>query len=135
MSGLLMWIACAMAVLLIVAALWLLLRFTLLIRVAGALQCSMRRPDHQWRTGVMVLGQDGLQWYRTRSISPLPRRVITRENFALVSHRPSKADPETTIIELRDGSTPIVVAMSASSFAGLVSWIDSAPPGIIKTGL
>lgn len=128
-------IASVLAVLLLAALLWILARFILLIRVPGAVQCSMRRPDHKWRTGVMILGQDSLQWYRTRSISPVPRRVIARGSFTLVSHRPSKDDPDTTIIKLMDGDTTIVVAMGTSSFAGLVSWIDSAPPGIISTGL
>ncbi|PWF24376.1 hypothetical protein DD236_11775 [Ancrocorticia populi] len=135
MNELLFWIVCVLAVLFVLAALWLLLRFVLLLRAGGAVQCSLRNPHAKWRTGVLILGQDSLSWYRARSISPVARRVITRENFVLVSHRPSKEDPETMIIEVLDGDFPLVAAMSANSFAGLVSWIDSAPPGVQRTGL
>lgn len=135
MDDLFVWIGSILAVFLIAGLLWLLARFILLIRLPGAVQCSMRQPGQNWRTGILVLGQDALQWYRTRSLAPVPRRTITRGSFVLVSHRPSREDPDTTIVEMRDGATHLVAAMSSGSFSGLVSWIDSAPPGIMRTGL
>ena len=43
------------------------------------------------------------------------------------------------LAEVRDligapADTPLVIAMNPGSFAGLVSWIDSAPPGVGSTG-
>lgn len=125
---------------LIVAAIGLVLaigvtvRFLVLVRIPGALHCTMRRPDRKWHTGILLLGLGDLQWYRSRSLRLRPQRIMDRRDFVIVSHRPSNDDPDTTIIKVVDGDTPLVIAMNPGSFAGLVSWIDSAPPGVGSTG-
>ena len=118
----------------LILAIGLTVRFLVLVRIPGALHCTMRRPDREWRTGILLLGLNDLQWYRSRSLRLRPQRVITREDFTIVSHRFSSDDPNTTIIQVTDGGEPLVIAMNAGSFAGLVSWIDSAPPGVGSVG-
>ncbi|MFT0847502.1 DUF2550 family protein [Actinomycetaceae bacterium L2_0104] len=118
----------------LILAIGLTVRFLVLVRIPGALHCTMRRPDRKWRTGILLLGLNDLQWYRSRSLRLRPQRVIAREDFAIVSHRFSSDDPNTTIIKVTDDGEPLVIAMNAGSFAGLVSWIDSAPPGVGSVG-
>ena len=88
----------------------------------------------QWHTGILVLGLNDLRWYRTGSLRLGPRRVIARRGFEIVSHRPSEQNQDTTIITVKDGDQPLVIAMNPGGFAGLVSWIDSAPPGVEYVG-
>lgn len=117
----------------IVVLVWIAVRFLVLVRVPGALHCAMCRLGRPWSTGILLLGMDDLQWYRARSLRLRPRRVIARGDFSIVSHRPSNDDPSTMIITVNDDDTPLVLAMNTGSFAGLVSWIDSAPPGVGNT--
>ena len=109
-------------------------RYLSLVRIPGALPCAMRKPDRQWHTGILVLGLNDLRWYRTGSLRLGPRRVIARRGFEIVSHRPSEQNQDTTIITVKDGDQPLVIAMNPGGFAGLVSWIDSAPPGVEYVG-
>ena len=122
------------AVIGLIVAIGVTVRFLVLVRIPGALHCTMRRPGHKWYAGVLLLGLADLQWYRSRSLRLRPQRVINRRDFVIVSHRPSADDPNTTIIQVTDAGTPLVIAMNPGSFAGLVSWIDSAPPGVESTG-
>lgn len=109
-------------------------RFLILVRIPGALPCAMRRPDHRWHTGILVLGSDDLKWYHTRSLRLGPRRVITRRGFEIVAHRPSEQNQDTMIITVKDSGQPLVIAMNPGGFAGLISWIDSALPGVEYVG-
>ncbi len=109
-------------------------RYLILVRIPGALPCAMRRQDRKWHTGILILGLNDLKWYRTRSLRLVPRRVIARRGFEVVSHRPSEQNQDTTIITVKDGDQLLVIAMNPGGFAGLVSWIDSAPPGVEYIG-
>ncbi|MFT3943526.1 MAG: DUF2550 family protein [Ancrocorticia sp.] len=109
-------------------------RYIILARIPGALPCAMRRPDHKWHTGILILGAHDLRWYRTGSLLLGPRRVISRRSFEILAHRPSEQNQDTRVIEVKDGEQPLVIAMNSGGFAGLVSWSDSAPPGVEYVG-
>lgn len=122
-------------------------RFILLVRKPGALMCSMRVPGHKWKRGILLLSPEHIDWYGTRGILLRPRVRCGRENFELISHeaptpvsshasdkeeaalRPTSVRSDAVIVaHVRMCDSQRDVAMVSPSFAGLVSWIDAAPP-------
>jgi len=106
---------------------WCALRLTILLRRPGSLQCSVRAKNARgWRTGVLILGPRALEWFSTRSFLPVPQRVFQRAGFHIVGHKLARND--LTVAHVEYLGEALDIAMSPQSFAGLVSWIDSAPP-------
>ncbi len=105
------------------------LRLVLLQRRPGSLQCSLRSTaSRPWRTGVLVLGPYSLEWFRTRTLSLRPEKVFERSGFSILKHKPGGAAAELTIAKIDYRGEVFSIAMSPHSFAGLISWIDAAPP-------
>lgn len=123
-------VAMPLAIAIVVALLavaWSAGRLTVLLRKPGALQCSLRVSGNPvWKTGVLVLGASELQWYGTRSFVPVPQRIFHRSGFRIVGH--VDAPNNLTVTQVEYGGCQFELAMSMMCFAGLVSWIDSAPP-------
>jgi hypothetical protein len=114
------------AVLFIVVYGAMVIRLRALLNRAGTFQCSLRVGSGAWRTGVMLFRPDALLWFATRSLRPQPRFVIPRSALRLSGH--STAGDDIIVADLSVGSSTLQAAMSSASLAGLVSWLDSAPP-------
>ncbi len=137
--------AVAVAVGVVVLALVLLaLRRRVLLRPAGAIDMSMRtrfgRIGGGWALGVGRYAGDDLLWYRLFALTVKPARSLSRRELQVVRRRlPTGAESwavqaAAVIVECRDDSGPVQLAMSAGAVTGFLSWLESAPPGFAVPG-
>ena len=137
--------AVAAAVGVVVLALVLLaVRRRVLLRPAGAIDMSLRtrlgRIGGGWALGVGRYSGDDLLWYRLFALTVKPSRTLSRRGLEVVGRRmPTGAESwavqaGAVIVECRDGSNPVQLAMSAGAVTGFLSWLESAPPGYAIPG-
>lgn len=83
-----------------------------------------------WQAGFAVYQVDGLVWWRSWSLRPRPHRRWSRERLAVIG-RTEIVDPHVPDLWLvrctHDGET-FDLTMSDGAYAGLSSWLESAPP-------
>lgn len=111
-----------------------------LARQGGLFDCSLRlstkTPGTGWVLGVARYTGDNLEWFRSFSLSLRPRLVFPRSQTRTGAQR--EPDPIESVLlyddqrivrmELTDGSS-WELAMSVASLTGLLSWLESSPPG------
>ncbi len=88
-----------------------------------------------WTLGVGVYGDTVVDWYRTFSLSPRPRHSFERGAVLIEGRR----EPEgAESYALHDGHVIVAsensegvrqFALSPNSLTGLLSWLESSPPG------
>lgn len=135
MSG--TWAAWGMvAVLVLATALVLVSVFAVRVRRiagrVGSFECALRRPRaRDWTSGIACFGAGRVDWYRLVSLSGRPSRSWRRERLEVLQReRRPRPGGEGHVMEVRcryDGEE-FDLAMVRESFAGLVSWLESAPP-------
>jgi Protein of unknown function (DUF2550) len=85
----------------------------------------------RWQAGVAQYGRDRLVWWRTLSLSPRPVRVWSRSELMLVERRRTGQNDEggrpMLLVGCQHGSDVFQIMVSAPAYAGLVSWLESAP--------
>jgi Protein of unknown function (DUF2550) len=137
--------AVAVAVGVVVIALALLaVRRRVLLRPAGAIDMSLRtrfgRIGGGWSLGVGRYAGDDLLWYRLFALTVKPTRSLSRRGLEVVGRRlPTGAESwavqaGAVIVECRDETGPVQLAMSAGALTGFLSWLESAPPGFTVPG-
>jgi Protein of unknown function (DUF2550) len=133
-------VALALVLLLLVPLLFLGVRRRWLSREGGLFDCSVRlsttTPGTGWVLGVARYSGDSLEWFRAFSISARPRLIFRRSTLHAGLQR--EPDPIEAVVlyddqrilrlEMNDGRS-WEVAMAVSSLTGLLSWLESAPPG------
>ncbi len=133
-------VALTLVVLLLIPVLFLGVRRRWLSRQGGLFDCSVRlstgTPGTGWVLGVARYSGDNLEWFRAFSISLRPRMIFPRSQSHAGAQR--EADPIESVLlyddqrilclELSDGRS-VEVAMAVASLTGLLSWLESAPPG------
>lgn len=124
----------ALVVLALVAVLLLILFAVRVRRLAyriGSFECALRPAGRRdWTSGIAVFGVGRVDWYRLVSLSLRPTRTFVREDLELrerVHRSPGGAD-QVTEIRCRLRGEEVDLAMRRESLAGLVSWLESAPP-------
>ncbi|MDD7384556.1 MAG: DUF2550 family protein [Actinomycetaceae bacterium] len=117
----------AVLVFAVLSLLSLLLRYRLLLSTRGAFQCSVRRGK-RWVLGVTRYRDDRLDWYPLMDWVLKPRLIILRAGMDVQEHRQSRRYDNVMYVTLRSQGRTINVAMSPSAFAGIVAWMDAAPP-------
>jgi hypothetical protein len=138
--GIAEWTALVIAVVLLVPVVFLGVRRRWLSRQGGLFDCSLRlstkTPGAGWALGVARYSGDNLEWFRVFSPSLRPRLIFPRS----VSHAGAQRDPDAIesvaltfeqrilTMELVDGQS-WELAMSTASLTGLLSWLESSPPG------
>ena len=114
-------------------------RRRVLSRAGGAVELSLRlRPRSQGRGWVLGIGRfvgDDLQWFRVFSLSPRPRRTLSRTDLAVKARRVPKG-PESLsllkgveVLELTSSTGPVEIALDASALTGFLAWLEARPPG------
>jgi len=133
-------VALTLVVLLLVPVLFLGLRRRWLSREGGLFECSVRlfteTPGTGWVLGVARYSGDNLEWFRAFSVSLRPRMIFPRSQSHAGAQREADAiesvvlydDQRILSLELSDGRS-VEVAMAVASLTGLLSWLESAPPG------
>ncbi len=101
------------------------------------LALRLKRLGHGrgWSSGVGFFDGDDLRWYRVFSLSPRPRRVLSRRELQVVSRR-SASDAErlalpegAVVLSCVVGGGPVDLAMQPSTVTGFLAWLESRPPG------
>jgi hypothetical protein len=114
-------------------------RRRLLAREGGAIEVSLRLKDRRhgggWVLGVGRYAGDDLQWFRVFSLSPRPRRTLSRRDLVVRSRREPRG-PEALallkgveIIELAAGNGTVEIALDTSALTGFLAWLEARPPG------
>jgi len=119
-------VSAVVAVLLVVAALWVSRVHTLNRRV-GSFHCAVgRSPQGPWSSGVAQYGAERLYWWRYRSLATRPRARWQRAGLTVVAR---EAHGGQLVVTCRPGSSsePVHLLMSAEAYAGLLSWIEATP--------
>ena len=114
-----------------------------LARDGGTFECSARlrttTPGAGWVLGMARYGGDQLEWFRFFSYSTRPRRRFRRGEVRVVDTRDPDPDEALSLyagqrvvtLEERRGERSVQsdLAMGSDSLTGLLSWLESAPPG------
>lgn len=114
-------------------------RRRVLSRAGGAIELSYRlKPRSQGRGWVLGVGRfvgDELQWFRVFSLSPRPRRTLSRRDLEVRGRRKPKG-PEslallkgTEVVELTSSHGRHEIALDASAMTGFLAWLEARPPG------
>ena len=120
------------------------LRRRALSRSGGAIELSLRlKPKSQGRGWVLGVGRfvgDDLQWFRVFSLSPRPRRTLSRRDLQVRRRRLPKG-PESLallkgaeVVELLSARGPVEIALDASALTGFLAWLEARPPGATLPG-
>ncbi|MCA0293976.1 MAG: DUF2550 domain-containing protein [Actinobacteria bacterium] len=133
-------VALTLVVLLLLPVAFLGIRRRWLSRQGGLFDCSVRlstkTPGTGWVLGVARYSGDNLEWFRAFSISVRPRLIFPRSQARAGQQREPDSiesvllydDQRIVRMEIADGSS-WELAMSVPSLTGLLSWLESAPPG------
>ncbi len=133
-------VAAVLVVCLLLPVLCLGARRRWLARQGGLFDCSLRlsekAPGSGWVLGVARYSGDNLEWFRAFSLSLRPRVIFPRSQASAGQQREPDAiesvllydDQRIVRMELADG-TSWELAMAVASLTGLLSWLESAPPG------
>ena len=117
----------------------LLVRRRVLARSGGTFDMSINRHVagtwKGWTLGLAVYRETELEWYRTFSLSLRPRYRFIRGDVRIDGRR----EPEGRevhaihaghlIVGTHNASDVKQLAMSANALTGLLSWLESSPPG------
>lgn len=110
-----------------------------LSRQGGLFDCSARLSADArgggWALGVARYSGDNLEWFRSFSFAFRPRLIFPRSQVQVGQQR--DPDPiesvllydDQRVLELRLEQESWELAMTPASLTGLLSWLESAPPG------
>jgi hypothetical protein len=110
-----------------------------LSRSGGAIEMSLRlKPRSQGRGWVLGLGRfvaDDLQWFRVFSLSPRPRRTLSRRDLDVLARR-APTGPESLallkgmeVVELSTAGRKVEIGLDTAMLTGFLAWLESRPPG------
>lgn len=83
-----------------------------------------------WSQGVAHYGVGRLDWWRIWSLSPRPALVWDRSDLVVLGRRGMEAvgRPDLFEVRCRHQGDEFELAMSPDAYAGMMSWLESAPP-------
>lgn len=123
------------ALLLVTAAIcvaYMVLRTLILVGRAASFGAWIINPEsNQWVRGIALYGQLNLAWYRLSSPSTAPNIRLSRTNLEVVGGPTQSRDANYTVVRLRSRQEDYTLALLPGDAAGLISWVNSAPPGIV----
>lgn len=110
------------------------IRAAILVRRKGAFSAWMTIPGEQkWVRGVCLYGELRLAWYALIGPSPRPDLLLPRTLLEVVGAPILSADANYIIVRLRSPGGMYMLALTPGDSAGLISWVNSAPPGVERT--
>ena len=133
------WLIAAGLLLLVLAAMAVAARRTLLERGGGTVECGLRRPglDKGWRLGLAAYQPDELRWHQIFGFGLRPDEIFARSTLDVLSRRqPTTAEaaslgPDAVVIECKaeEYPRPVELAMGEGALTGFLAWLEAAPPG------
>jgi Protein of unknown function (DUF2550) len=139
-----------MAAVALAAVAWLVVRFWIITRHGGVVECGLRlMTDAKWRHGVAEYQRNQLCWRLSVGVRLRPAACFPRAGLRIVRSRPPSAaeadrfGPEVVIAECEirharpagpPGVQSIELAMSQSALTGLLSWLEASPEFHLRAG-
>ncbi len=134
-------IGIGLLVLLAIVALLFVRRYVI-ARMTGTIRLYVRVSTlvagRGWAPGFARFSGDQLRWYRLFSLAVRPRRVLTRRGLAVESRRSPMGSERLSlpadwvILRCTSHHAPVEIAMSPTTVAGFLSWLEAAPPGAVS---
>lgn len=138
-------VCAAVVLLLLLFVLAVTIRRVALRRGVGCFDCSVRQPGavpgRGWSLGLARYRDDRIDWFRIFSATPLPGLQWSRRELEIDGWRePGEAEAAalpagSVVVACRCGELTFDLAVSPEVQAGLCSWLESAPPGQVRTAL
>jgi hypothetical protein len=125
------WIFAILAALVLVVAFFVASRLRSLGHRVGSFECSVVPvgPSHPAPVkGIAHYGVGRLDWWRRWSLSPRPAESWSRGALEVVSRDLVEGDDEQYVVRCSYQGDELVLIMSVQAYAGLTSWLESAPP-------
>lgn len=131
------WMLVILGLLAVAAALVVVLRLRALDRRVGSFTCSVvgtpvppapSAPSAPVRAGVAHYGVGRLDWYRRWSFSLRADRTWSRYELEVDSRDLVAGSTDRYRVRCSYRGEPLVLEMSVPAYAGLTSWLESAPP-------
>ena len=108
-------------------------RLRTLSRRVGSFQCGARpaRPQAPWSPGIAQYGVGRIDWWRCWSLAPRPTRTWYRDHLTVTGRAPldQAGQVDQYLVRCRYDGVDFELTMSSGAYAGLASWLESAPPG------
>ncbi len=104
-----------------------------MLNSVGGIPLAVRRGN-RWLYGVGRYDGHELRWYRAIGIGTRPTRVLRRDDLQILSRRTPAPDElsslstSAVIVELRDRTGEITVALSDGAITGFISWLEASAP-------
>ncbi len=138
------------ALLVVLAFLFLFARRRLISRDGGTFECSVRTrlpargntaaAARGWSLGLARYSGDKLEWFRIFSFATRPKHVFDRGMTVNARRTPQGAEAFSLYsghvvvsVLLHSGDT-VELAMSQNALMGFLSWTEAAPPGYERMG-
>ncbi|OKL50159.1 DUF2550 family protein [Boudabousia marimammalium] len=103
-------------------------RVRMIARRVGSFELALHlEGESQWTSGIGLYSTDSLEWHRTVSLSLRPKYRFRRGTM-LFSDLVRREGSDVVEVRVVDPQGVRWLAMHESSYRGLVSWVDSAPP-------
>ncbi|MEJ7635153.1 DUF2550 domain-containing protein [Aeromicrobium sp.] len=137
-----LWFVDSLAVILglsVLLVVGLLVRRRVLARSGGTFEMSVNRHAEAqakgWMLGLAVYRDTELEWFRAFSFSMRPTHRFTRGDVRIdrrrepVGHEVHAIHAGHVIVATENAAGIRQFAMSANALTGLLSWLESSPPG------
>lgn len=83
-----------------------------------------------WSQGIAHYAVGRLDWWRVWSLSPRPARAWDRSELKVLGRKPMDevVRPDVLVVRCQHRAVTFELAMSRDAYAGMMSWLESAPP-------
>lgn len=115
------------------------LRRVVLQRTGGTTEVSLQlntlTHGRGWVLGLGRYEGDDLLWFRVFSLSPRPRRRLSRRDLQARTSRPPEGGEkraligQVTVVELTSDRGDVLLALDTNAVTGFLAWLEARPPG------
>lgn len=133
------WVLLAFVLVLGLPPVGLFLRRRWLSSKTSVFDCAVRSPSPKagFRLGLARYQDDTLEWYRVFAISLRPHLVLRQGSARGMGNRPPTTVESVVlfsdqrILRIMQDGKQWELALTPASATGLMSWLESAPPGAV----
>lgn len=105
-----------------------LIRSAILHGRSGSFPAFLLAND-RWVRGIAEYGRANLAWRKSFSLYAAPNLVISRRQIDVLDAPAHWEGNELVVVTLNVSGGAVTLALRSGDAAGLISWIDSSPPG------
>lgn len=104
-----------------------------MLKSQGGIPLAARRGS-RWLYGVARYEGDELRWYRAIGLGTRPTRILRRDELQVSGRREptrtemSQLPASAVIVDCRDGTGEITIALADGAFEGFISWLEASSP-------